>query len=214
LLVLVALAACARTSAPAAPAHHAAATSQHVACAANRNIVAVSPPSPDEPVLVMYERSSWLSGFDVPTLVLWADGTVAMGDAAGTNSHHLLAASLPADQALSIVQTTLADLRSAPIYTEVSDFTDQPSVQIVVRDGNAWRSIDVYGLERSTKDAELTPAVQPIAAVYRRLLAVHPPSSGPLTQPVERPEGWPDEMPAYRGQIVVDHVVRCAYRRT
>ena len=90
--------------------------------------------------------------------------------------------------------------------------TDQPSVLIVVRDTNAWRSIDVYGLERTTKDTELPPAAQPIAAVYRRLLAVRPPSSGPLTQPAERPEGWPDEMPAYRGQIVVDHVVRCFMR--
>jgi hypothetical protein len=207
------LAACAGSAPPpAAPAHHGTAAAHHGACAANRNIVAVSTPSPDEPALVMYERSSWLSGFDVPTLVLWADGTVAMGDAAGTNSHHLLAATLPADQALSIVQNTLADLRTAPAYTEITDVTDQPSVQIVVRDANAWRSVEVYGLQRSTSDAQVPPAAQAIAAVYRRLLSVHPAASGPLAQSAERPKGWPTDLPVYRGQIVVDHVVRCSIR--
>lgn len=206
-LALVALAACGGSL--AAPAHHAEAAT--TARAPRTATVAVSPPSPDEPVLVLYERSSWLSGFDVPTLVLWADGTVAMGDTAGTNAHHLLAAPLPADQALSIAQTALADLRTAPRSTEISEASDLPSVQIVVRDANAWRSIDVYGLDRTASDAALPPAAQRIAAVYRRLLAV-PPSTGPLAQSAPRPDGWPTALPVYRGQVMVDHVVRCSIR--
>jgi hypothetical protein len=204
LLGLVALAACAHAPSPARP-------STPAACTSDGNIAATSPPSPDEPVLVMYERDAWASGFDLPALVIWGDGTVAYGDAPAPNARHLLEAHLAPAHAAAIADAALSRLRRAPPFTSLAHWSDGPSVVFVVRDGGAWRYVEVYGLERSFPDTEVPDAMRSVVATYRQLLTVRPPARGELAS-AERPRRWPAALPAYRGQIRVDQVVRCFIR--
>jgi hypothetical protein len=183
------------------------------ACAADGNISARGAASEGIPVLVLFERDAWQSGFDVVSLVVWSDGTVAWKQGKPDALPTLLRATVARDAIAQLVDRMLGHLRTAPASTSLSNATDGPTVQVVVRDGESWRVAEVYGLTHATPSSSVTPEAQPLFAAYHELLAWIPKQGEPLPQDAPRPERWPEELPVYRGQRVIDRVVHCSYAR-
>jgi hypothetical protein len=89
-----------------------------------------------------------------------------------------------------------------------------PTVQIMFRDGDAWRVVESYGMQRTTKESAVPAALADVFTVYRELLSIRP--SGRVAAPrgYPRPNRWPEELPTFRGQQVVDQLAFCAARRS
>jgi hypothetical protein len=97
---------------------------------------------PGTPSLVLYEHGwDWLTGQVFPRLAVWPDGAIVFRDATGAREGRLDPA-----EARRLVDETAARIRGAPAYASVSAETDQPEVELVIRDGDAWRRAAVYGL--------------------------------------------------------------------
>lgn len=184
-----------------------------IRCQPQGNVVTTGAISDDVPVIALFERNAWHCGFDVPSLLIWTDGTVVFSDGAYGESLHLLQSTTTTWQAREIARSVAQRLRNAPPDTEITkNATDQPSVQIVFRDGEAWRVVEVYGL---TRDVQTVPdAVRDVRAAYHQLLDWRPREGVPAPTTYRRPPGWPDSLPTYRGQMVIDQLAFCSYRRS
>jgi hypothetical protein len=134
-------------------------------CDLRGNIVATGPTSSDVPIIVLYELGGWASPYYLPTLVVWADGTVAFSDEPFGEATHLLPATISGDDTTALARTT-ARLRDAPGNETLNYMTDQPAVRIVFRDGDAWRVIQVFGLTRD----DAANLVRSVAAHHARRL--------------------------------------------
>ena len=178
-------------------------------CARHGNAVAEGPVSDELPIVVLYERDAWLSGFDVPTLVAWADGTVVFRRDM-TAKTALLQAHI--EDATDLSTRTVASLRDVPSTVELTSMTDMPTVEIVFRDGPTWRIADAYGLERKTDVATVPESARPIFRTYHALLDATP-ATGEPAPIAPRPAGWPRELATYHGQATIDQLVFCRYRR-
>lgn len=208
------LAACGHAAPPPTEPHNASGSSTTevaIRCQPHGNIVAIGPTADDVPILALYERDAWLSGFDVVTLVVWADGNIVYRDAALRGSHQLFQAQMPKDDVLAIQTSAISKLREAPAHTSLVHATDQPSVQIIFRDGDVFRSVDIYGLTRKTPEGEVPEPMRGVLAEYHELLARRPATRVPAANSGQRPKGWPEELPTYRGQTVIDRLAMCAY---
>jgi hypothetical protein len=182
-------------------------------CEPRGNVVAMGPTSADVPIVVLYERSMWLSGFDVPTLLVYADGTAVYGDEPYGKSSRLYQATLSPEGASEILRMTTDRLRDAPPSSEMTNVTDQPLVQIMFRDNDAWRVVEAYGMTRTTDETAVPAGLRNVFATYRELLNRRPSDRVPAPGDFPRPTGWPAELPTFRGQHVVDQLALCAFRR-
>ncbi len=127
-------------------------------CRRDHNVVDVGDVG-DAPLAVVYEHAMFFST-DIPAAVLWPDGTLAFSD-----KRAWFTAALGAAEATRIAGDAAAALRAAPRHAESNrDETDQPIVELVVRDGSHWRVSDVRGLVRGDRG-------DGAAAAYRELLA-------------------------------------------
>lgn len=182
-----------------------------IRCEPHGNAVTTGAISDDVPVLALFERDAWSSGFDVPSLLVWTDGTVVFSEGTDGESVQLLQSTVTTEKVREIAASVIQRLRDAPPDTEVADATDQPSVQIVFRDGEVWRVVGVYGL---TREVQTVPdPVRDISVVYHQLLDWRPRAGVPAPTTYRRPPRWPDSLPTYRGQLVIDQLAFCAYRR-
>jgi hypothetical protein len=185
-----------------------------VRCEQHGNVVAIGPTALEAPVVVLYERSASASGFDLPSLALWRDGTVVYSEANETGQHvaGLFQARLSPEAAFELVARSLSRLRDAPIETAISpNMTDQPTVEVIVRDGDSWRRIGAYGLTRETRGDEVPRDMRPAYVTYHELLARIPTGRTPAPAIDARPDRWPKSLASYRGQSVIDHVVFCPH---
>lgn len=141
-----------------------------------RTVVAISqtPPQPGagaEPLLVLVEYDPWamVIGSDTPKLALYDDGVVIYRNAAG---HY--AARLGPDE----LETFRASLRPEALrrlagsYT-VSDATDQPTTDLLLRTGSTYAHVSVYGAlgsaeARSAIPSEILDAYERVTAFERR----------------------------------------------
>jgi hypothetical protein len=211
LLIAMAIVACGHSSPPPAPPPlntSSTEPTEHLRfyCEQHGNVVAEGSASADVPVVVLYERSMRLSGFDVPTLLVYSDGTVVYGDEPYGESFRLYQATLSANSALEIQRATISRLRNAPAENSMSNELHRPIVQIIFRDDDAWRVVESYGMGRTTKESEVPAALSDLFAMYRELLNRRPSGRVPAPSRYHRPERWPDELPTFRGQHVVDQL--------
>jgi hypothetical protein len=219
LLGSIAMAACGHASPAPAPAPANSGTAAQdpgvpIRCQPNGNIVATGPTSEDVPVVVLYERSAWQSGVDLPTLLVWADGTVVYGDVPYGKSFRLFQATLSPESAAEVQQAVVARLRAAPPHTGMTNMTDQPTVEIMFRDDDAWRVVEAYGMTRTTKEDEVPSPLRDVFAAYRDLLNRRPSGRTPAPTGYPRPDRWPEQLPTFRGQHAVDALSLCAFRRS
>jgi hypothetical protein len=183
-----------------------------IRCQPHGNALATGAASSDVPLVTLYERDTWHSGFDVPTLLIWADGSVVYSEGKYGESLRLMQAASTTWQVREIVQSTISRLRDAPLYTEITNATDQMSVEIIFRDGEAWRDVDVYGLTREVTAKDVPEHVRDIVGAYHALLDSRPASGVPAPTTYRRPERWPVSLPTFRGQFAFDDLVFCGYR--
>ena len=170
----------------------------------------------DAPLAVVYEHAMFFSS-DLPAVVLWPDGTLAF-----SVRREWFVAQLGADEATRIAADAAASLGSAPRHAEIDrDETDQPVVELVVRDGSGWRVSGVRGLRRGDRG-------DGVAAAYRELLARAHGSTARYTPdaiaieyaPVADYTGelaWPADItppadPTVEGELVVAAAVEPALR--
>jgi hypothetical protein len=184
-----------------------------IRCEPNGNLVARGETSGDVPLLTLYERDAWHSGFDVPSLLMWSDGTVVYGEGKYGESLRLMQTPSTTWQVRDTVQATIRRLRDAPGHTEITNWTDQQTVQIIFRDGDAWRVVEVYGLTREVSEKSAPEAVRDVVAAYHALLDARPSLGVPAPTNYRRPERWPESLPTFRGQLVIDDLSYCAYKR-
>jgi hypothetical protein len=174
------------------------------------NLVATGGSSRDVPMLVLYERGGGALGFDVASFALWRDGTVVFKQDTLDEIPRLLQAKLDAETSRDLVARALARVRDLPSFTELVVETDEPIVELVVRDPDGWRDVAVGGLDR---DSTTVPAkAQVFFSVYRELLARRPTQGDPAppVPPSERPDSLADGYPAYRGESAIELVCSCA----
>lgn len=179
---------------------------REIHCALRGNAVTTAPVSDDVPVIALFERTARHSGFDVPSLLVWRDGTVITREGYAP----LTQATVARDRVEALAASLRSTLRDAPANAAISDWTDQPSVQIVLRDGDASRVVGVYGLQRATQS--IPPAAAAVASAYHALLAWRATGGAPAPTTYPRPPCWPEELPTYRGQWIIDQLVFCARR--
>ena len=79
------------------------------------------------------------------------------------------------------------------------------------RDGDTWRTVTFYGLRRHTLPSEVPVGARDVLTAYRQLLADRALTGVPAPRTDSRPERWPESLPSYRGQSVIDQVVFCAH---
>lgn len=169
-------------------------------------------PVPDKaPVLALFERDPWHSFFDVPTLLVWADGTVFYSEGEYAKTLHFMQSTTTSVRLTDLTASVVSKLRDAPAETSIDDSTDQPSVQFIFRDGAVWRSVDVYGLRPTLREPDVPENARKATAVYRQLLESRPSDGQPAPTTFPRPPRWPEELPTYRGQAVIDQLAMCAY---
>jgi hypothetical protein len=142
-------------------------------------MVATGTTSLDVPMLVLFERDVWKSGFDVPSLVVWPDGTVEYVDRAYEDHPQLYRAQIPQNQAVELLRSTVARLRDNPGKFSLSNASDQKYVEIIFRDANAWRYVTVYALQRGTRDTHAQSPLHDVIATYHDLLASRPSGRSP-----------------------------------
>jgi hypothetical protein len=94
----------------------------------------------------------------------------------------------------------------------MSDWLHRPTVQIIFRDDDAWRVVESYGMSRTTKESEVPAALSEIFAMYRELLNRRPSGRAPAPSGYPGPERWPDALPTFRGQHVVDQLAHPTFR--
>jgi hypothetical protein len=99
--------------------------------------------------VVLFERDPWLMavGSDFPTIAIWLDGRIVFTHEDGKKVEAWQSSMSPTD-AQRIANSVAKAMRSVPAHSSVSDWTDQRTVQIAVRDGSSWRVANVYGLTR------------------------------------------------------------------
>ena len=121
------------------------------------------------PTIVLYERNPWRDGHDAPTLALWADGTVVFAA-----QDHVAQAAIERAIASRTIAAATASLRHVPSYAAVTLWSDQPTVEITVRDGDRWRTVRVYGLHRGGVPDEIYRKPGSLEA-FSRPSPLHPP---------------------------------------
>jgi len=182
-------------------------------CRSDGNVAATGG-SRDYPVLVLYEHGGWALGFDVATLAVWRDGTIVFKADAADAIPRLLQTTLDTATSADIVARTLSRLRDLPSFTEISHATDEPAVEIIVRDRDAWRDVMVSGLYRDVPKSSVPAAAHAFFSVYHELLAWRPAQGTPVPAlpASERPATLADGYPAFRGQYAIELVSSCARR--
>lgn len=179
---------------------------------------------PDVPSVVLYERDPWLSlvGSDAPTVALWDTGEILFIHEVGKRAV-LWQAKIDPTTAHELAANVARWTATVPLNSSVSEWTDATTVELVVRDGNHWRSTSVYGLTRDGaptpvevgSDLELVehPENRPVVPgelmrAYRELLKTRP-TTGTAFQPADLEVvfwgfdyahgpavPWPDSVPA------------------
>lgn len=183
-------------------------------CEPHGNAVATGATTDDVPIVALFERNAWHSGFDVPTLLVWADGTVIYSEGVYGESLRLMQSTSTTWNTRDIAERVARRLHDAAPYVEVTpNWTDQPSVQIVVRDEDAWRVVEVYGLTETVKEKDVPASAREFFAAYHELLEARPTDGVPAPTTYRRPPRWPDSLPSYRGQMTIDQLVFCAHGR-
>jgi hypothetical protein len=166
---------------------------------AERNAcLAAIPADADAPRFVVYDRNPWLRlvGSDFPTVAVWADGTIVF-----TQHHERAQATIASARFEAVAARILPTLRASPPFGSLSNVTDQPTVELVTKDGDQWHDVHIYGL---TPDSAADGAV---VDAYRQLLAMRPTTGTPF-QPVDiqivlwsfdnalSTVAWPADVPA------------------
>jgi hypothetical protein len=166
-------------------------------------------PAPtDRPLIIMVERNPWLMvvGSDSPSFALYADGLVVARnpDASGYQQWRM------SEEAREGLLTRVAseEFLELDAYYEVSDVTDQPSIELHVWIGGQRKSVSVYGdLRNDSRDRAQTP--DPFRRAFEALVALPAASPSPwlpgqvevLLWPypssVEVPMEWPSEWPPF-----------------
>lgn len=165
-----------------------------------------------KPLVVLTELDPWRTviGSDVPTTVLYEDGTVVSHRGTG-NATYAWTARAP--QAVNALARRIAssDVMTLPVRWSVLAATDQPTVRLLVRSGSRWKYTEVYGIRRDGKPA-ITNNAAPDAPstfvdAYRALLDFEVDGAVPWTpEQIEimlwdfshtkkRPRPWPREIP-------------------
>ena len=161
-------------------------------CKLHDNLAEV-PAAADAPLVVLYEHGAFFSP-KLPSLVLWADGALLYRPESSAWRIGRV------DDADAIAREIAADLHASTRYAEASvTMSDMPTIEIVARDGAAWRITSVYGVERDARG-------DGFAAAYRRLATLRPATGTPYDPPevtvtlqpypdalVEQP--WPATIP-------------------
>jgi hypothetical protein len=160
--------------------------------------LAAIPADADAPMYVVYDRNPWLRlvGSDFPTVAVWADGTIVF-----TRHHEHAQTTVATARVEAVTASILPTLRASPPFASLSNVTDQPTVELVTKDGDQWHDVHIYGLTpNSTAGGAVVDA-------YRQLLAMRPPTGMPF-QPVDiqivlwsfdnalSTVAWPADVPA------------------
>lgn len=209
--LVISLAACGHGATRNAAPANAIASTDDVRCERAGNIVTTKRVADDAPIIAMFERDPWHSFFDVPTLLVWADGTIFYSEGEYAKTMHFMSSTTASSQVAELSDEIISKLRDAPAETSISDMTDEPSVQLIFRDGAVWRSVDVYGLDARLPETDIPAIARNAFSVYHQLLEWRPSNGQPAPTSFPRPPRWPADLPTYRGQAIIDKLAACAY---
>lgn len=188
-VALIALVACTSRSAGDGAPPSSSASAGHVSTATP----SARPPGPTievagldglrhRPLIQLVERNPWLMviGSDVPTFVLYEDGLVIFRKGDERRGEHMRADLGRAGAAALAGDIARSGFFDLPRSTSVAHATDQPTVQVLVRDGLRWHLASVYGIGRDGKalhgNEEAAPA---FTRTYRRLVTFDAPKAAP-----------------------------------
>jgi hypothetical protein len=150
---------------------------------------AVQPAAGAEPLVVLVEYDPWamVVGSDTPRLALYDDGVVIYRTAAG---HHV--AKLDRDE----IEALRASLKPEELNRlagsyRVSNATDQPTTDLVLRTGSNYAHVSVYGALDSAEAESAVPSG--IIAAYERLAAFERPDAVPWLPEAVEVMIWPYE---------------------
>ena len=151
---------------------------------------------PDAPIAVMRQRGGFASRV-FPDLIVWADGEVVL------NGERARVSPATAQRTVGEAARRLRDLDR--YVSSGEDMSDQPEVELSVRDGEIWRQVTVQGITVRGADGEAAPAAFASAAgllLHMRLAGVGRYQADQIrvelreVDPVVEPTAWPDGVPA------------------
>ena len=189
-LVVIGLVACGGGYRTRPPAHAA-----RPGCSVDGTLVDVGAVTDAAPVVIAYVHHS----FQPPQLVaVWADGSMV-----ASHGRELVQGTVPAGEAARVAREVAAGLSRAPDYAELPGPIDQPRVELIARDGAAWRHALMWGARPTSYDG----APDGFRAAYRALLSLQPAQTSPFRPdeltiayaPVDTgvpPVAWPADVPA------------------
>lgn len=114
------------------------------------------------PLVAVYERDPWamVIGSDVPSFVLYADGTVILSPITGEPPGRIVGRTADA-RALSAKLFAL--LENEPVRRTLWGATDQPTTAFLIRSDKGWIQRTVYGMTAGCKPSNSRAAPVPAA---------------------------------------------------
>ncbi len=157
-------------------------------------------------VLVQTNPHALVLGADVPNVVIYEDGTVITQRGA-----HRVTATAPKETRELIQRVITKELLALPTRWSVRAPTDQPRLQLMVRDTDGWKLLDVYGVRLGSPPLPSTnpPGVptELFMAACEALASFEPPWAVPwvpqeielmlwdFSHAKEKPLPWPAGVP-------------------
>jgi len=108
-------------------------------------------PSEGLPFLILYEHDSLAlhPGMTFPTIALWRSGAVLFLTESTKGVTEIIRADVGADATDRLAKALDVEVHQLPPFLKASEFTDQPTVEIVHRDrGGRWSVRKAYGMRR------------------------------------------------------------------
>jgi hypothetical protein len=170
--------------------------------------------SATDPILVVFERNPWLMsvGSDFPTVVVYEDGRMLFIQREGRQAKVMMG-HVDARAAATLRDSLVArGFTKAAAETTCSDWTDQVTVEILLRGGASWKMASAYGIGRDGRCKVAPPKA--FLDAYTALQRLRPTDAKPF-EPEEiaveiwgfesakgEPLPWPTEVPAPPTSVV------------
>src|SRR5262249_18316423 len=127
-----------------------------------------------KPMFVVTERDPWalVVGADVPTAALYEDGLVIYQRVRGEHAEAMRGQWTPREARSFVAEIIKAGFLELPLRGSLSSWTDQPTVEILLRSGKTWHLSSMYGMRRGDKQAGDFEPPKAFAEAFSRATAL------------------------------------------